>query len=263
VAAGEQVPLVGQRGVTAVIVGLVATLVVAIVGLGVDVVGWYRTDRKMQNAADSAAVAAATNGTGTYQNEAKAVTAQYGYVDGSNGITVTAANNQTCPDPTTEASCVKVTVTMATAPQFFSQVVGFPAPPLSTTAMASGALIHKYCLLALASSGTDPAITTHGSPNADLTNCTIMSNTGSRCTGHNLNATYGAAHATNNGCGITENSGVPAVTDPYSYLAGNIPADRRGCRQRQSVALTRRWSRFPCWSTVSPRHPTRSPASPV
>jgi uncharacterized membrane protein len=42
----------------------VATLVIAIVGLGVEVVSWYRTDRAMQNAADSAAVAAATNGTG-------------------------------------------------------------------------------------------------------------------------------------------------------------------------------------------------------
>ena len=80
-----------KGGVVAVIIGLVATLVVAIVGLGVDVIGWYRTDRAMQNAADSAAVAAATNGTGTYQNEAKAVASQYGYADGTNGVTVTAA----------------------------------------------------------------------------------------------------------------------------------------------------------------------------
>src|SRR6516162_10036924 len=117
---------------------------------------------------------------------------------------------------------------MATAPQFFSQVIGFPAPPLTSASMASGAVIHKYCLLALAGSGTDPAITTHGSPNADLTNCTIMSNTGSTCTGHNLNATYGDAHGTNNGCGISEHSKVPAVSDPYSYLASNIPADPCG-----------------------------------
>src|SRR5438552_107417 len=83
-----------QGGVVAIIVGLVAAVVIAIVGLGVDVVGWYRTDRTLQNAADSAAIAAASNGTGTYQNEAKAVAAQYGYVHGSNGVTVTALNNQ-------------------------------------------------------------------------------------------------------------------------------------------------------------------------
>jgi len=202
----------------------VATLVIAVVGLGIDVVGWYRTDRAMQNAADSAAVAAATNGGATYQNEAKAVAAQYGYIDASNGVHVT-ANNQTCPDTTTESNCVQVTVAMDTAPQFFSQVVGFPAPPLTSAAIASGAKIHQYCLLALASDGTDPAITSHGANSANMTGCNIMSNTGSTCTGHNLQATNGDAHGTNNGCGINEHSNVRAVSDPYSYLASNIPAD--------------------------------------
>ena len=215
-----------KSGVTIVIVGLVAALVIAIVGLGVDVVGWYRTDRAMQNAADSAAVAAATNGTSTYQNEAKAVAAQYGYVDGSPGIHVTAVNGQTCPNG--ETNCYKVTVAMDTAPQFFSQVVGLPAPPLSSAAMAGGDQIHQYCLLALASDGTDPAITSHGAASANMTGCNIMSNTGSTCTGHNLQATNGDAHGTNSGCGISEHSNVRAVSDPYSGLASNIPANTCG-----------------------------------
>jgi hypothetical protein len=163
-----------ERGVAAVIVGLVATLVVAILGLGVEVVSWYRTDRAMQNAADSAAVGAATNGTGTYPNEAKAVAAQYGDVDGSNGVTVTALNNQTCPDEQTD--CAK-SPAMAAAPQFFSQVIGFPAPPLSGAAMAGGTQLHQYCVLALASDGKRPAILSHGSNSANLTGCSIMSNT--------------------------------------------------------------------------------------
>ena len=214
-----------KSGVTAVIVGLVATVVIGIVGLGVDVVTWYRTDRAMQNAADSAAIAAATNGTSTYQDEAIAVAAQYGFVNGSKGVTVNASSNQTCPDPTAESNCYKVTVAMTTAPQFFSQIVGLPAPPLSSAAMAGGDVIHKYCLLALAGSGTNPALLSHGAPNANLTNCTVMSNTGATCTGHNLQATYGDAHGTNNGCGISEHSNVPAVSDPYSGLAVNIPAN--------------------------------------
>ena len=212
-----------EGGVTAVVVGLVATLVIAFVGLGVDVITWYRTDRAMQNAADSAAIAAATNGGATYSNEAKAVAAQYGYVDGSNGVHVYAYNNQTCPDA--ETNCYKVTVAMDTAPQFFSQVVGLPAPPLSSAAMAGGDQIHQYCLLALATDGTDPAITSHGANSANMTGCNIMSNTGSTCTGHNLQATNGDAHGTNNGCGINEHSNVRAVSDPYSYLASSIPAN--------------------------------------
>jgi hypothetical protein len=49
-----------------------------------------------------------------------------------------------------------------------------------------------------------------------------MSNTGATCHGHNLNATYGLAHGTDNNCGITEYSNVPTVSDPYSGLASNI-----------------------------------------
>ena len=212
-----------ERGVVAVIVGLVAVLVIAVVGLGIDVIDWYRTDRAMQNAADSAAIAAAANKTATYQDEAKAVAAQYGFVDGSNGVTVTALNNQTCPDGTT--NCVAVSVAMAAAPQFFSQVVGFPAPALSSAAMAGGGQTHYYCLLALAGSGIDPAITTNGAPKANLAGCSIMSNTSAECHGHNLNADNGDAHKTNDGCGIIENSNVAVVADPYKYLANDIPAN--------------------------------------
>ena len=212
-----------ERGVVAVIVGFVAILVIAAVGLGIDVIDWYRTDRAMQNAADSAAIAAAANKTATYQDEAKAVAAQYGFVDGSNGVTVTALNNQTCPDGTT--NCIAVSVAMAAAPQFFSQVVGFPAPALSSAAMAGGGQTHYYCLLALAGSGTDPAITTNGAPKADLAGCSIMSNTSAECHGHNLNADNGDAHKTNDGCGIIENSNVAVVADPYKYLANDIPAN--------------------------------------
>jgi hypothetical protein len=35
----------------------------------------------------------------------------------------------------------------------------------------------------------------------------------------------GLAHATNNGCGIKGLSYVPVVTDPYAYMASNIPSD--------------------------------------
>jgi hypothetical protein len=211
-----------ERGVVAVIVGLVATLLIALVGLGIDAIDWYRTDRAMQNAADSAAIAAAANRTATYQDEARAVAAQYGFVDGINGVTVTALNNQTCPDATT--NCVAVSVAMAAAPQFFSQVVGFPAPALSSAAMAGGGQTHYYCLLALAGSGTDPAITTNGAPKADLAGCSIMSNTSAECNGHSLNADNGDAHKTDDGCGIIENSNVAVVADPYKYLANDIPA---------------------------------------
>ena len=50
---------------------------------------WLMTVHALQNAADSAAIAAVTNHGTSYSTEAKAVTALYGFVDGSNGVTVT------------------------------------------------------------------------------------------------------------------------------------------------------------------------------
>jgi len=156
----------------------------------------------------------------------KAVAAQYGFVDGVNGITVTALNNQTCPDGATD--CYQVTVAQASTPRFFSPVVSLFSPSLAGSALAGGSQTHSYCLLALASSGTDPAIVTNGAPKADLSNCSLMSNTGADCHGHNLNATYGDAHKTNNGCGVTEASNVAVVADPYSSLATSIPSNTCG-----------------------------------
>jgi Flp pilus assembly protein TadG len=210
-----------ESGVIAVLAALALTGLIGVVGLALDVGMWYRTSRALQNAADAAVVAAALNGTGSYQSEAKAVAAQYGFVDGANGITVTALNNQTCPDGTTD--CYQVTVAQASAPRSFSPVVGSFNPALAGTAMAGGSQTHSYCLLALAGSGTDPAILGNGSPKADLSNCSLMSNTGATCHGHNLNATYGDAHKINDNCGITEHSNVPVVADPYSSLASSIP----------------------------------------
>jgi Flp pilus assembly protein TadG len=215
-----------ESGVVAVLTALGLIGLIGMVGLAIDVGMWYRTDRALQNAADAAAIAAALNGSATFQSEAKAVAAQYGFVDGANGITVTASNNQTCPDGTTD--CYQVTVAQASAPKFFSSVLGSFSPSLAGSAKASGTQIHSYCLLALASSGTDPALLGNGVPAANLDNCSIMSNTGMTCNGHNTGATYGDAHKTNNGCGNTQNSNVPAVSDPYASLASNIPADKCG-----------------------------------
>jgi Flp pilus assembly protein TadG len=215
-----------ESGVVAVLTALALTVLIGIVGLAIDVGMWYRTDRALQNAADAAVIAAALNSGASYQSEAKAVAAKYGFVDGANGITVTASNNQTCPGGATD--CYLVTIAQASPPQFFSPVVGNFAPSLAGSAMAGASQTHSYCLLALASSGTDPAILGNGSPFADLSNCSLMSNTGATCHGHNLNATYGDAHGTNNGCGITELSNVATVADPYYALHTHIPSNPCG-----------------------------------
>lgn len=214
-----------RRGAIAVTIALSLTLLCGVIGLSTDLGTWYWLQRKMQNAADAAAIAAAVDGSSSYQSTGLGVAANYGFVNGTGTVSVTIANNQSCPSGAT--NCYKAQISK-TAPRFFTAVLGLQAPNLASTAIVSptaGKTVHQYCLLALASSGTSPAILANGVPDANMTGCSIMSNTDMTCHGHNLNATYGDAAGTDNGCANTEDSGVPTVSDPYASLASNIPAN--------------------------------------
>ena len=58
-----------QRGNIAVIVAFLLPALIGALGLGFEVANWYLITRSMQNAADSATIAAATNGSANYATE--------------------------------------------------------------------------------------------------------------------------------------------------------------------------------------------------
>src|SRR5262245_24436531 len=101
-----------QRGTIAVMMALLFPALIAILGLGMEVTNWYMRTRAMQNAADAAVIAAATNGTANYDIEAAAVAASYGLVNGADSVTVTSSDSAACPaDPSVTPPCYKVTIT--------------------------------------------------------------------------------------------------------------------------------------------------------
>ncbi|MET0531817.1 MAG: pilus assembly protein TadG-related protein, partial [Microvirga sp.] len=220
-------------GNVAVITALALPALIGATGLSVEVSYWYLTQRSMQNAADSAALAAATNGTANYAVEAKAAAARYGFLDGINNITVTASNTATCPSG--GATCYSATIT-GYVPVLLSQVIGYKGTTtiaatlqteLNATAVARLDLMpREYCILALGTNGI--AFGTNGAPKAELKGCNVMSNAGARCNGNNLGADYGDAAGTNDGCGVIQRSNVPPLTDPYAGLRSNIAADPCG-----------------------------------
>jgi Flp pilus assembly protein TadG len=222
---------VDQRGTIAVMMALLLPILAGALGVGFEISSWYLKTRDMQNAADAAATAAASNNGPNYDVEAKAVAAQYGFVDGSNNVTVTASNTATCPTGGA-ATCYSVTIT-GIVPLYLSQVIGYTGDitvngsrqkVVSSTAIAKNDTIQQpICMLALSPTGTD--ITTNGAPNSDLSGCTVMSNSDNNCNGSNLLATWGLAAGTNTDCGINEQSNVPPVSDPYAAMATNIPPD--------------------------------------
>jgi Flp pilus assembly protein TadG len=233
---------VDRRGNVAMIMGLSMVPIVGALGLGFEVSNWYMRTHAMQNAADAATIAAATNASSNYDVEAKAVAGQYGFVDGSNNVTVAASNTAACPSGGN--TCYSVTIS-SYVPLYLSQVLGYSGNAalngtreefLSATAV--GILVPtptQYCILALASSGQQ-GIRSNGAPNANMTGCNVMSDTTSTCNGANLQASIGAAHGTNNGCGNKQYSNVPTVSDPYSGLASNIPANPCGSSYPQEPA---------------------------
>src|SRR5258705_9990604 len=220
-----------QRGTVSVIMGLLIVPLVGALGIGFEVSNWYMLGRGMQNAADAAALAAATSGGANCDVEATAVAAQYGFVDGANNTTVTASNTATCPGGGN--TCYGVTI-FGAVPLLVSQVVGYQgdttlngaaAKQLNSVAITKAIVTpQQLCMVAPASSGHSQAIRTNGSPVANLNGCNVMSNTAAQCNGSNLGAGLGLAHGSSNGCGVKSVSGVDPVTDPYYGLRTNIPA---------------------------------------
>ena len=222
-----------QRGTIAVMMALLFPALIGILGLGMEVTNWYMRTRGMQNAADAAVIAAAGNATSNYNIEAAAVAANYGFVNGTNNVTITATDSAACPaDPDVTPPCYKVTITSLVS-LALTEVVGYRGntvidgarlQQLASSAIATKTVVQQpICLLGLDESGQ--AVTSNGAPNADFSGCTVMSNSGSSCNGSDLKAFMGVAHATNNGCGVRQHSYAPPVADPYAALASNIPSN--------------------------------------
>jgi Putative Flp pilus-assembly TadE/G-like len=216
-----------ERGTVAIIMGFMMIPLVGAIGIGFEVSNWYLRTRAMQNAADAAVIAAAINGGATYDKEADAVAAGYGFVNGVNNVTIASSNSAACPSGGN--NCYSVSIS-AEVPLYLSQIVGFAgnakingaaAVKLAGSAVAGpGTTQVPLCLWALGS----PGIQTNGAPKANM-QCNVASNSNATCHGHNLGAPIGIAVGTNNGCGVTQISNVQKPVDPFASLAsnGNIP----------------------------------------
>ena len=234
-----------NRGTIAVMSAFLLPIMIATVGLVYEFGQGLLIKSQNQRIADAAAYAGALayNSIGSTSSMTAAALA----VAKLNGVSVSSAT-QSCPpsSPTTP----NLYVCLTTSPtgdnkQSVEAMISSPemlvlAPVLkvlpngglnvsNSLSISSSSYVDltgatSYCLVALAGSGAQ-GITSNGAPNANLQGCNIMSNTGMTCNGHNLNANEGNAHGTDNGCGNIENSNVRAVSDPYSYLASDIPGD--------------------------------------
>src|SRR6185312_4328865 len=238
-----------RRGNIAAVTALLLVPLVTMFGIATQSGSWYLMQRAMQNAADTAVIAVATNGGngGTnYATEGKALVASYGFTDGTGNVHVTV------PAPTTYAgtgicattSCYEVKVTNV-APLYLLQLIGYTGNAATSSgargqSLTAGALAttltvnNPVCLLAL---GSGDVINGDGI-NASSIACNIFSNGNSpHCNGHSLTEggwsdSVGAPQASNKTCGenaatgvAQQHGGLTAMSDPYqAVLAANPPS---------------------------------------
>ena len=225
--------LKNRRGSIAPLVALLIVPLVAIMGVATEGGSWFLIQRAAQNAADSAVIAAATNGGngGTdFSAEAKSVASNYGFADGTNNTTVTvpAPGNYPVTSCTSKNFCYRVTVTH-NVPLYLLQVIGYSGDTtvnsgagqsISATSLATTKVIDApFCLSAL---GSGDAITAHGVPKSTI-GCNIQSNGNASCSGHSLTSGYSDATGKTNDCGSKQHT-VSPISDPYASLASNIPS---------------------------------------
>jgi Flp pilus assembly protein TadG len=225
-----------RRGNVAALTAILILPLAALLGMATEGGSWFLITRAMQNAADSAVIAAATNGGNStggtdYVNEGKAIASSYGFINGASNATVTVSAPAKYASVTSCAAsdCYRVNVTK-TVPLYLIELVGYNGnaalgttrgQQLSTVALATLKTVDApFCLTAL---GTGNALRANGVPHSTIA-CNIQSNGDANCNGHSLTSGWSDSVSNNNDCGTKQHKGVPTTIDPYASLRSNIPA---------------------------------------
>jgi len=218
-----------KRGNIATMTVLLIVPLTAIMALGTESGGWYLIQRAEQNAADAAALAAATNGYGnpsgtTYIGEAKVVSSNLGFTDAANNTTVLVSNTDNS-DAACASACYSVTISRK-VPFYLGQITGYGGNTTvnggaAVTVAAKSVVLPPgsatgYCMVGLGTSGN--AITLSGGNGTDLTGCNMASNSGLKCNG--INSDYGVQFGdavTSSNCGTQPRTGVQYKPDLSTY----------------------------------------------
>jgi Flp pilus assembly protein TadG len=229
-----------RRGNVSALIAILILPLAALIGMATEGGGWFLITRAMQNAADSAVIAAATNGgnatSGTdYVNEGKAIASSYGFDNGVSHATVAVAAPALYPSVTScvSSNCYRVNITK-TVPLYLMELIGYKgnttvgsvgAQQLSAVALATLKTVNApFCLTAL---GSGNAIRANGVPASTIA-CNVQSNGDTNCNGHSLTSGWSDSVGTSNDCGTKQHTRTPTTADPYANLAPNIPPNPCG-----------------------------------
>jgi hypothetical protein len=213
-------------GQVVALVALALVVLISFVALAIDLGLMWGTKRRMQTAADAAAIAGAlaSRNSQDVTTAADNVASLNGFTDGSNGVTITVANPYS--GGSCSANCVKVTIAQGQS-TYFLRVLGFNSINVNANAV-SGTINSGNCVYALSPSAL-PALKVDGNAKVNVPSCGVIVNST-----QNPAATCGGAASFSAGSiGVAGSAAVgcfsPAPTtgvgespDPFAYL-GTAP----------------------------------------
>jgi Flp pilus assembly protein TadG len=166
-------------GASAVVFALLLSGLVGFAGLGTEVGGWYLSKRTMQGAADAAAFSAATAKaqgapSAAYGSEASSIAAGFGYVDATDGVTVTLNSPPLSGNYTSDNSAVEVIVSQP-RPLLLSGLFLTSPPTVLARAVATLSVAGTGCVLAL-DQGNVTDFSSNGNTVLNLNSCSMYVN---------------------------------------------------------------------------------------
>lgn len=225
-----------KSGSYVVVAALAMPILVGAAGLGTEAGYWMHQQQKMQDAADSAAFAAATdygpNPTTSLSNQAGSVTSAYGFapaiISGTGGSTVNVSEPPADGPSTGVTGAVEVTI-QRSYPRMLSAIFG--QTPVTIRARAVAKTKGGYgCVLALDATASSSA-QAQGTTNIALKSCSLYDDSNSPAavqgggsailTALSVGVVGGIAGASN--FSATEGiwTGQPTTPDPYADV--NVP----------------------------------------
>jgi Flp pilus assembly protein TadG len=199
------------RGATVVLFGLSLIPVAGLTGAAVDYSRGQWMERKLQNALDSAVLAASQQTTSARSSYATNLfNASKPSIDGSIGTPTWTTN-------TDGSFSGSVTATLNNK---ISALVGVPTTHISVASKASQSITDDACILTYGNGivTTSNTLTFNGSPTVNLSGCSLHSNDSLVCNGNPTNAPHSYATGTASGCNNPV-SGAPEIPDIYASIA--------------------------------------------
>jgi len=218
-------------GQTLLLAALCFPVLLGFLGFAADVGMLTIEKEKVQSAADSAAIAGASElNYGDWTTAAQSAAALNGFTNGSNGATVSVnPSGDATPTPlygayAGQSGYLEVIVTQS-SPTFFMNVFGIANMSVSARAVASQGR-NPNCIYLLQATGTTLTSTggsTINSPDCgivdDSSNSAAISVSGGSTVSTDSIAVVGSYSASNGTISPTPSTGIVAVSDPLAYLS--------------------------------------------